>query len=134
MNDGGARKSEMDQPGPEEVERHLVSHPLRPRRDRTQHTEIISRRLGKEWLFVAIIAGAMPYRSTLIPEIQLPARANLGMAGNDLLDERSAGTRHTHDQEWRYVRITNLRRPRDQFRRAPTDQVVRLESKRGRIE
>src|SRR5579859_6998010 len=134
MNDSGARESEMNQPGPEKVERHLVSHPLRPGRDPTQNGEIIGRRLGKKWLLVTSIARAMPYRSTLIPEIQLASRPNLRMTGNNLLDERSTGTRHTDDQDWRHVSVTNFRRPRDQFRRTSIQQETRLEGECGQVE
>src|SRR5258706_8475288 len=51
-------------------------------------------------------------------KIQLAAGADLGMAGDDLLDEGRAGPRHADDQHRRGIAAAQLRRPRDQFGRA----------------
>ena len=48
MDDDGARECQVDQPGPDEVERHLVGHSRRFRRDRAQLAEIVCRRLGQK--------------------------------------------------------------------------------------
>jgi len=57
MDDDGARECHVDEPGPEKVERHLVGHSRRLRRDRAKHAEIVCRRLGEERRLVAGRAG-----------------------------------------------------------------------------
>ena len=58
MDDDCARECHVDQPGPEEIERHLVGYSRRLRRDRAQHTQVVCRRLGEEWSL-----GSRPRRS-----------------------------------------------------------------------
>src|SRR5260221_10514922 len=77
MNDGRPRECKMDQPGPEEVERHLVGDSLRFRRDRAQHAKIVRRRFGQKCLLIPCSARTVPRRSALVPEIQLAAALNM---------------------------------------------------------
>ena len=123
VDDDGARQCQVDQSGPEEVERHLVGHSHRRRRKRVQHTEIVCRRLGQklrdlilrgnERRLVPGRAGGVPERSALVPEMQLAAGPDLGMHGDDLLDESCAGPRHADDQNWRCIAVAELGRLRD---------------------
>src|SRR5438445_738146 len=69
MDDGGTRECQVNQPGPEEVERHLVGDPRRLGRDLVQHGEVVCRRLGKERFLVPGRAGEMPFCPALIPEM-----------------------------------------------------------------
>src|SRR5580698_1399619 len=85
MDDGCARECYVDQPRPEEVERHLVGHSRYLRRDRVQQAEIVCRRLGKECRLVYGSARAMPRCPMLVPEMQFAAGTGLRMAGDDLL-------------------------------------------------
>src|SRR5437879_12104391 len=98
MDDDCARECQMDQPGPKEVKRHLVRHARRRRSDSTQHAEIICRCPGEKSCLVPGGAGAVPRCSTLVPEMQLVARSDLGMHGDDLLDQSCVGPRHATAQ------------------------------------
>ncbi len=129
-----ARECHVDQPGPEEVERHFVGHSRRLRRDRAQHAEIIRRRLGEERRLGPVRAGAVPRRPALVPEMQLAAGPDLGMDGDDLLDEGCAGPRHAEDQYRRRIAAAEFGRPRDQFGCAAGNQAVDLDGERGRVE
>src|SRR5271165_7418958 len=91
MDDCRAWEREMDEPGPEEVERHLVGDPRRLRPDLAQHAKILGRRLAEERRFGPRRAGPVPRGAALVPEIPLAAGADLGMAGDDLFDEGRAG-------------------------------------------
>src|SRR5215472_9861220 len=93
MDDGGARKCQMDQPGPEEIEGHLVGHPGCVRRDRAQHGDVVSRRPGEKRLRDPGRPGAMPLRAAFVPEVQLSAGPDLWMHGDNLLDQGCAGPR-----------------------------------------
>ena len=123
----------MDQPGPQEVERHLVGHSRRLGRDRTQHTEIVCRRLGDERRLIGP-AVAVPRRPALVPEVQLTASPDLGMHGDDLLDESCAGPRHADDKHRRRIAAAKFGRPRDQFGCAAGNQAIDLDRERGRVE
>ena len=84
MDESCARESQVDQSGPEEVERHLVGHSCSCRIDGAQHTEVVCHRFGEKYLFYTTRTGAVPQCSALVPEIQLATGCYLGMAGNDL--------------------------------------------------
>ena len=118
MNDDCARESHVDQPSPEEVERHLVGNPRRLRRDRAQHAKIVCRGPGQELRdnsFSARRTRAVPLRSALVPEMQFAARHDLGMHGDDLLDKSCAGSRHADDQHRRRIAAAEFVCQRDEF-------------------
>jgi hypothetical protein len=115
MDNRCSRECHVDQPGPQEVERHLVGHARRLRRDRAQHTEIVCRRLGEERPLVPGQAGAVPRRPALVPEMQFVTGPDLGMHGDDLLDESCAGPRHADDQHRLRIATAEFGRPRDPF-------------------
>ena len=66
--------------------------------------------------------------------MQLAAGPDLGMHGDDLLDESCAGPRHADDQHRRRIAAAEFGRPRDQFGRAAGNQAVDLDRERGRVE
>src|ERR1700760_3459041 len=68
MDDDSGRERHVDQPGPQEVERHLVTHSGRPGCDAAQHAQIVRRGPGKECRFGLGGAGAVPGGAALVPE------------------------------------------------------------------
>src|SRR5690349_1856477 len=99
MDKGCARKSQVDQARPEKVERHLIGHSRRLRRNRAQQSDVVCPGLNKEPGVVRGSAGAMPFCSALVPKIQFSTGGNLGMTGDDLFDESSAGSWHPDDKD-----------------------------------
>jgi hypothetical protein len=61
--------------------------------------------------------------------MQLAAGPDLGMHGDDLLDQSCAGPRHADNQHRRRIAVAEFGRPRDQFGCA-----VDLDRERGRVE
>src|SRR6516164_10685011 len=114
MDKDRARECHVDQPGPDKVERHLVGYSC-CRCYRPQYGEIICRCLCEERTRVRGITRSVPLRPALVPEIQLAACTDFRMAGDDLLDERCAGTRHADDQNWCRIGIAKCGQTRDQL-------------------
>ena len=144
MDDECARECHVDQPGPEEVEWHLIGHSRRLGGDRAQHTEIVCRRLGQELRdlmlrgnerrLVPVRVRAVPLRPALVPEMQLGAGPDLRMHGDDLLDQSCAGPRHADDQHRGRIGAAEFGRPRNPFGCTPGNQAVGLGGERGRVE
>ena len=65
--------------------------------------------------------------------MQLAAGPNLGMHGDDLLDESCTGPRHADDQHRRRIAAVEFVYPRDPFGCAAGNQVVDLDGERGRV-
>src|SRR6202012_4094562 len=76
----------------------------------------------------------MPCCPMLVTEMQLAAGPGLRMAGDDLLDKSSAGSRHTDDQHRRLIRAAEFRRPRDHVGCEVGNQAVDLNGERRRVE
>ena len=92
--------------GPEvvgEIERRLVGHARRCRGDGAQHGQIVAG-LAPHRLRVDLVArNAQALVAALAPEAQFPSGGDIGVARQDLLDQRRARTRHPDDQHRRRV-------------------------------
>src|SRR5579872_2739253 len=68
VNNSCARKCQVDQSGPEEIERHLVSYTRCRRSYRTELPEIIGN-CSREEALVSVYVWTVPLRPATVPEI-----------------------------------------------------------------
>jgi hypothetical protein len=67
-------------------------------------------------------------------EIQFAASADVGMHGDDLLNQRGARPRHANDEDGHRIGAAEFWRTRDQFGCTAANQAIDLDSKRTWIE
>ena len=115
VENDGIGQAEMDHPDFGIIIRHLVGDVLRPRAvaaqrldiGRTQLAEIFVGRLGRlAWLEDPVgaaleitLIGPSHLHHRLMHDLDLAGAMDLGVAGEDLLDEGAAGARHAEDED-----------------------------------
>ena len=123
MDDARVRKRHADKTDKAEIRRHFVGYPFRIGRERTHlldigRTELAQavhgnrpRDLGK------IIADCPPAeRASGFGDIrQFSGAMNGRMTGENLLDQRGARPRHSHDEDRHIGRIAGLAQPRQRI-------------------
>ena len=116
----------MNEGRPDEIEGVLVGDTDGFGTDALEHPQKVGRGPAKELHLVPRRTRLMPSGAARGPEIELAARTDVGVSGNDLLDQGRPGSRHADDQHRAGIRHPQTGRARhkvwsllDQLRHFP---------------
>ena len=122
-HESGLGKQQVNEPNPEEIERHLVRRPDGVGRVLSKDTQITflepARDPGQP-----IGTGVDPFGPMLVPELELPASADLVVTRDDAFEQRRPRAWQAYDEDRRFVLVADRRVTCEKLRDEPRNELV----------